>query len=121
VVGAFCWVRRLITAAAIVYVRAGSSEVTPFEVYSSLVGRWSGGRGRRERSCATLPRLKRIVPAPGLVAVLRGVGGSTVFHAGTPWWATTSQLAAARLAVPARHWPRVLVLGLIGWWRPATG
>jgi len=85
-----------------------SSEVTRFEVYSVAVARWlDRAAGRRAGAGAAHPfrGLKRVVPAPGLVAVLAVWWGSRCFtgSAGTPWWATTSQLAAA-LGVPAQHW-----------------
>jgi len=110
----------LITAAAIVYGPGWFERGDPFEVYSSLVGalapvgRRAGGRELELRN--PFRGLNGIVPAPGLVAVLAVWWGSTVFDgvSGTPWWATTSQLAAARLGVPAQALATAVLLGLIG-------
>jgi len=121
----------LITAAATVYGTRWFSLGDPFEVYSTLiaalapVGPKSGGPGLEFRN--PFRGLNRVRPAPGLVAVLAVWWGSTVFDgvSGSPWWATTSQLAAARSGLPTELLATVVLVGLIGLvalsYRLATG
>jgi hypothetical protein len=85
----------------------------------------TGGPGLEFRN--PLRGLNRVPPAPGLVAMLAVWWGSTVFDgvSGTSWWATTSQLAAARSGLPTELLATVVLVGLIALvalsYRLATG
>ncbi|HEX4248413.1 MAG TPA: hypothetical protein VH008_11165 [Pseudonocardia sp.] len=122
----------LSTAAALRYGPSWFDRADPFEAYSSLVAALSPvGRGSADHRPVELRNpfraLNAVIPAPGLVAVLAVWWGSTVFDgvSGTPWWATTSQLAAARTGVPKELLATVVLAALIGLvaasYRLATG
>jgi len=123
----------LITGAALRYGPSWFECADPFEAYSSLVAALSpvgrGGPGAHGPVELRNPfrGLNAVTPAPGLVAVLAVWWGSTVFDgvSGTPWWATTSQLAAARTGVPTELLATVVLAALIGLvaasYRLATG
>ncbi|HEX4361243.1 MAG TPA: hypothetical protein VH141_27155 [Pseudonocardia sp.] len=121
----------LITAAALRYGPSWFERSDPFEAYSSLVAALSPVGRRRGGGPVELRNpfrgLNEVTAAPGLVAVLAVWWGSTVFDgvSGTPWWATTSQLAAARSGVPAELIATAVLAALIGLvagsYRLATG
>lgn len=121
----------LITAAALRYGPSWFDRADPFEAYSSLVAALSPVGRRRGGGVVELRNpfrgLNEVASAPGLVAVLAVWWGSTVFDgvSGTPWWATTSQLAAARSGVPAELIATAVLAALIGLvagsYRLATG
>ncbi|MDT7633939.1 MAG: hypothetical protein QOI50_5869 [Pseudonocardiales bacterium] len=99
----------LITAGALRYGPSWFDRADPFEAYSSLVAALSpvgraGYPGNHHEVELRNPfrGLNAVRPAPGLVAVLAVWWGSTVFDgvSGTPWWATTSQVAAAASGIP---------------------
>jgi len=121
----------LITAAALRYGPSWFDRADPFEAYSSLVAALSPvGRGLAGGPVELrnpFRGLTGVTPAPGLVAVLAVWWGSTVFDgvSGTPWWATTSQQAAAGTGVPAELFATAVLAALIGLvaasYRLATG